>query len=268
VTHTRVRRRQHGADFFTRARVNAEHAWAKAANDREGFLVDALSGPVLGLSFRPRLVRDAYRLARGSDYDFSINIDSQRSTSDASFGDNGIDTSLPSVAPLRGAAVAVDAQRVMQFLLILFLTAWAALAVTLFVAEVHTNAQISDLQQHGVPVEVTVGTCSGQLGGSGSTAAAYICKGRFSLGGQRYNDTIPGVDFRAPGTTIQLVTAKDNPGLIATSRQVRSERDSMRRFILPTALLVGLMTLVAEVVVRRGRLLQRSAYSVTGSTLW
>jgi hypothetical protein len=155
---------------------------------------------------------------------------------------------------------------VIQFLIILFLTAWAALAVTLFVAGIHTNAQISDLQQHGVPVEVTVVTCSGQLGGSGSTAAAYICKGRFVLGGQRFNDTIPGVDFRAPGTTIQLVTAKDNPGLIATSHQVRSEHTSMKQFILPTVLLVGLITLVGVVVVRRRRLLRRAADSVTCST--
>jgi hypothetical protein len=38
-----------------RARVNAEHAWATAADDREEFVSDALSGPVLGLSFRPAL---------------------------------------------------------------------------------------------------------------------------------------------------------------------------------------------------------------------
>ena len=68
--------------------------------------------------------------------------------------------------------------------------------------------------------------CLGVLGGSGSNAAGYSCRGTFVLDGQRYSDTIPGDTLLAPGTTVRLVTVESDPGLIATIQQVESDHTS------------------------------------------
>ena len=123
--------------------------------------------------------------------------------------------------------------------------------VILFVAGANKNGEITKLKNEGVVVTVTVRECTGQLGGSGSNAAAYRCVGTFTLGGRWHSDTIPGGTFRPSGSTVRLVTTKGDPGLIATVEQVQSEHTSWRVFALPSMLLVGLIAVVAIVAVRR-----------------
>ena len=135
--------------------------------------------------------------------------------------------------------------------------ALAALSVVLIVAAVHRNAQITSLRRHGVPVEVTVTECLGALGGSGSNAAGYSCRGTFVLDGHRHLVGLPGQSLLAPGATVRLVTVKSNPGLVATSQQVETEHTSWAGLILPTVLLVVLATLMAAIAVRSRR---RSAH--------
>jgi len=89
------------------------------------------------------------------------------------------------VTTLRGAAVDVDARRVARVLVGACLLALAALSATFFVVGASKNAQITDLREHGVPVEVTVTRCLGLLGGSGSNDAGYACRGSFTIGGHR-----------------------------------------------------------------------------------
>jgi len=77
------------------------------------------------------------------------------------------------------------------------------LTVALFVAAVNKDSAIVRLQQHGVPVEVTVTSCLGNLGGSGSNAASYTCSGTFSLDGHHQTDVIDGTTtFHRSGSTI------------------------------------------------------------------
>jgi hypothetical protein len=149
--------------------------------------------------------------------------------------------------------VEVDSGRVARGLLGACIVAVAAVTAVLFAAGVHRNAQITSLRQQGVPIEVTVTKCLGVLGGSGSNAAGYSCRGTFVLNGKRYTHTIPGDTLLAPGTTVRLVTVESAPGLIATINQAKSDRASWGVFILPTVLLVVLAVLVAAIVVRRRR---------------
>jgi hypothetical protein len=142
----------------------------------------------------------------------------------------------------------VDSRRVARGLLGAAAVALAALSVVLLVAALHRNAQITSLRRHGVPVEVTVTDCLGALGGSGSNAAGYSCRGAFVLDGHRYLDRLPGHNLLAPGSTIRLVAVKGNPGLIATRQQVETEHPSAAGFILPTVLLVVLAALMAAIV--------------------
>ncbi len=154
---------------------------------------------------------------------------------------------------LRGARVEVDTRQVTRIIVALIALTLAVLSVTFFVSGVHRNADVSNLQQHGVTVSVTVTTCTGDLGGSGSNAADYRCVGSFILNGQRFHDTIPGHADRATGSRATFITAKNNPGLLATPLEVRSEDASWSVFILPVIFLVVLIAFVTVVARRRSR---------------
>jgi hypothetical protein len=135
----------------------------------------------------------------------------------------------------------------------LCVVALAVVAVSLSVAGVDKNAEVTGLRQQGTPVEVTVTRCFGLLGGSGSNGVGNRCLGTFVLDGTRYHGTIPGKALWAPGTTIRLVTIKSDPGLLATHHQVASEHASWKVFILPTVLFVVATAPVIAIIVRRQR---------------
>jgi hypothetical protein len=151
---------------------------------------------------------------------------------------------------LRGAPVEVNTRQVIRILIALIVVTLAVLSVTFFLSGLHRNSDVTSLQQHGVSVSVKVTTCTGELGGSGSNLADYRCVGTFILNGQRFRDTIPGNVFRATDSRAEFVTAKNNPGLLATSLQVRTEHASWSVFILPFVLLVVLKAFLT-VVARR-----------------
>jgi hypothetical protein len=164
-----------------------------------------------------------------------------------------VDEARQSVAMLRGAPVEVDTRQVTRIVSALIVLTLAILSVTFFVSGVHRNSDISNLQKHGVLVSVTTTTCTGELGGSGSNLADYRCEGTFVLNGQRFHDTIPGHALRATGSKATFVAATNNPGFLAASRDVKSERTSWSVFILPFALLVVLIAFVAVLTRRRAR---------------
>jgi hypothetical protein len=158
----------------------------------------------------------------------------------------------------RGGSVDVDARRLGRVLLAIFLAGLAVLTVFLVVVGVHKNAQINRLRQHGVTVIVTVSGCQGLLGGSGSNAAGYSCRGAFTLGGHTFAESLPGTSFHAPGSTIREVTVPGDPALLSTVHAVATERTSGNVFILPAVLLLVLLLLVAFLILRRRRLPSRS----------
>lgn len=108
-------------------------------------------------------------------------------TSDAAAGSGEIVSSTEPVMTLRGAGVEVDVRRVARVGGVVCLGALSVLAVTLLLAGVEKNAQITRLRQRGVPVTVTMTGCIGLAGGSGSNLAGYECRGTFRLDGRRYN---------------------------------------------------------------------------------
>ena len=175
------------------------------------------------------------------------------STAQQAPGDGTLDVSRQPLTTLRGAPVAVDSRRATRLVIAFCLTALGFAVGSLFVAGIHKNAQITLLRQHGVGVEVTVTGCRGLLGGSGSNAAGDTCRGIFVLDGRSYSDTIPGDTLRAPGTTLRLVTAESDPGLIATVHQAETDHAGWRIFLLPSVLLIVLLALVTSYVIERRR---------------
>jgi hypothetical protein len=122
---------------------------------------------------------------------------------------------------------------------------------------VHKNQQTDRLHSQGVPVTVTVTSCLGLLGGSGSNAAGYSCHGTYTLQGHTYNESLPGSSFHRPGTTIDAVAVPGDPALVSPVAIVEAQHSSASVFVLPAVLGGVLVILVVALVVqarrRRGR---------------
>ena len=142
------------------------------------------------------------------------------------------------VATLRGARVAIDHRRAGRAVLVACLVGLVVAAGVLYAAGAHQNAQVSSLRDHGVAVDVTVTGCLGQLGGSGSNAAGYTCRGTYTLGGHRHGVAIPGSSLLSPGQKVREITVAADPGLVSSPDTVATRTASWTVFVLPTVLLV------------------------------
>ena len=126
----------------------------------------------------------------------------------------------------------------------------AVAVAVLFAAGVDKNAQITDLHQRGVAVQITVTRCMGLLGGSGSNPVGYACTGTVLLDGHRYREAIPGDTLYPPGAKIRGVAVSGDPPLLSTAHAVATEHASSNVFVVPTILLVVLLFLVGTVAFR------------------
>ncbi len=154
------------------------------------------------------------------------------------------------VAPLRGAAVQIDGRRVAAIVVGIVLVTLAVLVVAFTAIGIHKNRQINQLHDQGVAVAVTVTSCQGLLGGSGSNAAGYSCRGIYELGGHRYNELLPGTALHAPGATIPSVAVPGDAALVSPVSVVDSEHASDNVYILPGVLLVFLVATVGALALR------------------
>jgi hypothetical protein len=144
------------------------------------------------------------------------------------------------VTKLRGAGVDIDPRRAGRAVVAVCLLALAVVAVILLIAGLEKNAQSDSLHKHGVPVAVTVDSCLGLLGGSGSNPAGYACKGTYTFGGHLYRQNIPGAGELRAGTVIRGIIVPTDPGLLSTPALVADQHASWRVFIAPVILLVVL----------------------------
>ncbi len=158
------------------------------------------------------------------------------------------------VGTLRGAGVGgVDARRVGRILIGLVLATLAVLVVVFTFVGVHQNQQDDRLHNDGVPVTFTVSGCLGLLGGSGSNAAGYSCRGSYTLDGRRYSERLPGNGFHRPGSTVPAIAVPGDPALVSPAAMVATEHSSNGVFLVPAILLVVLLLLVALLLVLRRR---------------
>jgi uncharacterized membrane protein len=145
--------------------------------------------------------------------------------------------------------VAKTTQRVKQVVSVVVLVSLALVTTLLYVAGVHKNSQIDSLRHHGRAIPASVVGCEGELGGSGSNAAGYTCKVRFTLAHHTYDETLPGNVFLRPGAQLTAVVVPSDPQLVSTPAIVAADHTSNRVFILPTVLLVVFLALGATVIV-------------------
>ena len=134
-------------------------------------------------------------------------------------------TTAQRVGQLRGAGVDnVDPRQLARFAVLILVVVLAVLVIVLYAAGARKNAQVTKLRDQGVPVVVTITQCRGELGGSGSNGAGFVCRGAYRLDGRRYVESIPGDTRYDPGTTIKAVSVPADPKLVALAATVASER--------------------------------------------
>jgi hypothetical protein len=140
---------------------------------------------------------------------------------------------------LRAGSVDIDARRIGRAIGVLLLAALIVVGIVLAVAGAQKNNQINRLRQDGVPVTITVSSCLGLLGGSGSNAAGYTCRGTFTAAGHRYTEGIPGDTLYPPGTTIRAVRVPGDPALVTPVTVLATQQASGRVYLLPAILLAA-----------------------------
>jgi hypothetical protein len=167
------------------------------------------------------------------------------------------------VGQLRGAGVSVDGRRVGQVALGIVLATLAVLAIVFTIVGIHTNQQDDRLHDDGVPVTFTVTGCMGLLGGSGSNAAGYACRGTYTLEGHSYSEELPGDSFHRPGSTVAAVAVRGDPALVSPASIVATEHSSASVFVVPAILGIVFLLLVALLLVLRRR--RQAAAGLDGS---
>lgn len=158
------------------------------------------------------------------------------------------------VGTLRGAAVDVSPARAARVVWAVAVLALLGTGAGFLVGGWLGNARLDRLHDHGVRVEAQVTGCLGQLGGSGSNAAGYTCRGRFRLDGAGYEEVLPGSGLRAPGDRVVLVTDPGHPHDLITPQDLARERSSATVYLLPAVLLaLGLVLAATGWVLHRRR---------------
>jgi hypothetical protein len=157
------------------------------------------------------------------------------------------------VGTLRGGGVQIDGRRAVRVLVAVVLVTLAVLVVVFTVVGVHQNQQDDRLHNDGVPVTFEVGGCLGLLGGSGSNAAGYSCRGSYTLDGHRYDERLPGNDFHRPGSTVPAIAVPGDPALVSPTIMVDTEHSSAGVYVVPAILLVFLLLLVGLLIALRHR---------------
>jgi hypothetical protein len=174
------------------------------------------------------------------------------------------------VTPLRGAA-AVSVGR--TFWLVagaLVLAVFAAALVLSFISVASNNARIDRMKSSGIPVNVSVTGCDGNLGGSGSNGAGYTCRGVYKVGDVTYHEDIGSMTtFAATGTVVRAVADPSHRGTVELSAALATSKASGGAYVRPglLTLVFVVLTLLFTRVAQRSRSRPGAASGVEGSAI-
>lgn len=148
------------------------------------------------------------------------------------------------VASLRGANAGSIGRTFWLGAAALGLAIFTAVLVVSLVSAFNDNARIERMKAHGIPLTVTVTTCDGNLGGSGSNGAGYTCRGTYRIDNTTFHEVIGSMtSFAASGTAVRAVADPSNHGTITLSTAVKSSKASPWAFVAPGALTVATVIL-------------------------
>lgn len=120
------------------------------------------------------------------------------------------------------------------------LVAFAGLLVLFVLMAVLNNAErINQMRTEGISTAAVVGTCTGEVGGSGSNSAGYRCLGTYDIHGTSHQEVINGLNsFTPTGSHVEVVVDPKNLTSVETATLAHSQRSSVTGFILPGLLMV------------------------------
>lgn len=138
------------------------------------------------------------------------------------------------------------------------LALFAVIIVVTFISATNDNARIDRLKSHGVSVVVTVTSCVGNIGGSGSNAAGYTCHGSYRVDGVRYEEIIGSKTTQSPaGTEVRAVADPNRPSTVELASAVARSTSSSSVYVVPSILALVFVVL-ALALLRRQRSFDRS----------
>jgi hypothetical protein len=141
---------------------------------------------------------------------------------------------------IRGAGgVAIDGRKVVLVVVALTTLILAGVTAGLGVSTADQRSRQARLQREGVPVSVTVTSCTAVGSGIAQLITYYDCRGNYQLGGQTYNEGIRGSTTNRPtGQVIQAVADRDDPSDLSI-RRIETNRASYL-----SSLVVGALTVL------------------------
>ncbi len=150
------------------------------------------------------------------------------------------------VASLRGAQAASLGRRFWLRAATVGLIVFAVALAVSFVSALNDHSRIDRMKAHGLPVSVTVSNCVGNMGGSGSNVAGYVCRGTYAVEGVKYDEIISSMTaFASPGTHVRAIADPSQHGYVALASAVRNATSSPSAFVVLVILAVVLFILVA-----------------------
>ena len=134
-----------------------------------------------------------------------------------------------------------------------FLTVFAVAIIVSFISAMNDNARVDRMKNHGVSVVVTVTSCVGNLGGSGSNAAGYTCRGSYRVHGVRYQEVIASKStLSATGTRLAGVADPSRLSTVELASAVAASAASDSVYVVPS-LLALLCVILSVTLVSRTR---------------
>ena len=115
-----------------------------------------------------------------------------------------------------------------------------AVAITVsFISAAHDNSRIERLKTNGVPVVVTVTSCVGNIGGSGSNASGYTCRGAYRVKGVSYQEIIGSKStLSSVGSTVQGIADPERPSTIELASAVARSSTSPSAYVVASVLAI------------------------------
>jgi hypothetical protein len=134
----------------------------------------------------------------------------------------------------------------------LLLCVFAVIIVVSFISAYNDNARIDRLKNHGIAVTVTVTSCVGNIGGSGSNAAGYTCRGSYRVDGVRYVEVIGSKSTPSDtGTQVRGVVDPSRRSTVELTSAVRASSSSLSAYFVPG--LLAVLLVIATFALRRRR---------------
>jgi hypothetical protein len=157
------------------------------------------------------------------------------------------------VASLRGAQAASLGRRFWLRAATVGLVIFAVAIALSFASTLNDHSRLDRMKSHGIPISVTISNCVGNMGGSGSNVAGYVCRGTYALDGVKYNEIISSMTtFASPGSRVHAIADPSQHGYVALASAITNASSSSAAFVV-LIILFAVLLLLATLLFRIAR---------------